>query len=129
MKKPFTYLLATLLSAFGLLTLFLSTSVLFDLFGIREREGQYVLFVVWANFITSLLYLSAVFGLLKGKAWSSTLLGISTLLLVAAFIGLKIHAGLGGAYETKTIGALLFRISVSLGFTISTYFLLTKNKT
>lgn len=128
MKKLLTYLLTTLLTAFGLLTLFLSTSVIFDLFGIREREGQYVLFVVWANFIASLLYLAAVLGFLRGKKWSSALLGISTLLLVAAFIGLKIHAGLGGAYETKTMGALLFRISVSLGFTITTYFILTKKK-
>ena len=34
MKKYAPYLLAILLAAFGLLTLFLSSSVIFDLFGI-----------------------------------------------------------------------------------------------
>jgi hypothetical protein len=45
--------------AFGALTLFLSTSVLLDLFGIRERESPYVPAVVVANLIASLLYLPA----------------------------------------------------------------------
>ena len=62
MKKVLPYFLATILGAFGLLTLFLSTSVIFDLFGIRAKEGNYVLFVVWANFISSVLYLVAPTG-------------------------------------------------------------------
>lgn len=45
-KKIFRYLTAILLVGFGLLTLFLSTSVIFDLFGVRAKEGNYVLFVV-----------------------------------------------------------------------------------
>jgi hypothetical protein len=46
MKKTLLYTLPILLTGFGLLTLFLSTSVIFDLFGIRAKEGNYVLFVV-----------------------------------------------------------------------------------
>jgi predicted RND superfamily exporter protein len=67
MKKIIPYLLAAILTGFGLLTLFLSSSVIFDLFGIRAKEGNYVLFVVWANFISSILYLFAAYGLLKSK--------------------------------------------------------------
>ena len=69
MKKYVLYTSAVILTAFGLLTLFLSTSVIFDLFGIRAKEGNYVLFVVWSNFISSILYLFAAYGFVKiGRA-------------------------------------------------------------
>lgn len=128
MKKYIPFVLTFFLSVFGILTLFLSTSVIFDLFNIRAREGNYVLFVVWSNFISSILYLFASYGFLKSKKWTATLLGISTAVLTVAFIGLKIHANFGGLYETKTIGAMVFRISVSFIFTLLSYFTITKNK-
>ena len=128
MKKIIHYLLATILAGFGLLTLFLSTSVIFDLFGIRAKEGNYVLFVVWSNFISSILYLFAAYGFIKIKKWTTSLLGISTLILITAFIGLKIYVNSGGIYETKTIGAMIFRISVTLVFAIIAYFTITKKK-
>lgn len=128
MKNYIPFVLAFFLSVFGILTLFLSTSVIFDLFNIRAREGNYVLFVVWSNFISSILYLFASYGFLKSKKWTATLLGISTVVLTVAFIGLKIHANFGGLFETKTIGAMVFRISVSFIFTLLSYFTITKNK-
>ncbi len=128
MKKYIPYLLATIMAGFGLLTLFLSTSVIFDLFDIRAKEGNYVLFVVWSNFISSILYLFAAYGFVKVRNWTGILLGFSTLILIAAFIGLKIHASSGGIYETKTIGAMVFRISVTIIFTIIAYFTITKKK-
>ena len=126
MKKILPYLFATLLAGFGLLTLFLSTSVIFDLFGIRAKEGNYVLFVVWSNFISSILYIFAAYGFIKNKRWTATLLVISTLILIAAFIGLKIHINSGGIYETKTIGAMIFRIAVTLVFAIIAFFTINK---
>jgi magnesium-transporting ATPase (P-type) len=126
MKKIIPYLLATILSGFGLLTLFLSTSVIFDLFGIRAKEGNYVLFVVWANFISSILYLFAAYGFIKNKKWTATLLGISTLILLAAFIGLKIHINSGGIYEAKTVAAMIFRIAVTFVFAIIAFFIINK---
>ncbi|WP_317900042.1 hypothetical protein [Aurantibacillus circumpalustris] len=129
MKKKLPYLLAIILTGFALLTLFLSASVIFDLFGIRAKEGNYVLFVVWSNFISSILYLFAAFGFFKGKKWTAKLLGISTFILIAAFVGLKIHVNSGGMYETKTISAMIFRISVTLVFTIIAYFTTTKTTT
>jgi len=128
MKKVFPYIIVISLVGFGLLTLFLSISVILDLFGIRAREGNYVLFVVWSNFICSILYLFAAYGFIKSRKWTTILLGISTLMLIAAFIGLNIHASSGGIYETKTIGALIFRILVTLVFTIIAYFRITKKK-
>ena len=128
MKKLIPYLLASVLAGFGLLTLFLSTSVIFDLFGIRAKEGNYVLFVVWSNFISSILYLFAAYGFIKSKKWTAKLLGISTIILIAAIVGLKIHASSGGIYETKTIGAMFFRIAVTFAFAIIAYFTITRKK-
>ena len=85
MKKGIRYLAAAVLTGFGLLTLFLSTSVIFDLFNIRVREGNYVLFIVWTNFISSLLYLFSVYGLLTVKTWTYKTLGLTTVILSIAF--------------------------------------------
>ena len=126
MKKALPYLLATILTGFGLLTLFLSTSVIFDLFGIRAKEGNYVLFIVWSNFISSILYLIASYGFVTSKRWTAKLLGVSTIILITALIGLFYHINSGGIYETKTIGAMIFRISVTMVFAALSYFTITK---
>lgn len=127
MKHTILKILTVLLLLFALLTLFLSGSVIFDLFGIRAKEGNYVPLVVWANFISSILYLVVVYGLLKMKMWSVWLLVISAVILVAAFIGLKIHISEGGLYEAKTVNAMIFRIGLTILLAVASYFLL-KNK-
>lgn len=126
MIKIIYYIITALLAGFGLLTLFLSTSVIFDLFGIRAKEGNFVLFVVWSNFVSSILYLFAAFALVKRKKWATALLSISIVILIAAFIGLNIHANSGGVYEAKTMNAMIFRISLTFVFTISAYLLINK---
>lgn len=128
MKKTYPRILAILLSAFALLTLFLSGSVIFDLFGIRAKEGNYVLLVVWANFISSLLYFVAAYGLIMIKKWPYKILIISAAVLSVALAGLFIHISQGGLYESKTIGAMVFRISVTLAFTFFCYHRLKKEK-
>ncbi len=128
MKKALPYLLASILAAFGLLTLFLSTSVIFDLFGVRAKEGNYVLFIVWANFVSSLFYLSASYGFIESKKWTAHLLGISVIVLLIAFVGLFIHINAGGKYETKTIGAMAFRTTVTLVLSALAYFTINKDK-
>jgi len=128
MKKIFNYFPVVLLVAFALLTLFLSSSVLFDWFGIREKEGNYVLFVVWANFICSILYLIAAYGFLKQKKVTFNILSLSALILIIALVGLFIHIDSGGLYETKTIGAMIFRIIITLAFVLLAYLKFIKNE-
>jgi len=128
MKNILTYALITVLSAFALLTLFLSSSVIFDWFGIRAKEGNYVLFVVWANFISSIIYLFSSFGLIKLKQWSYKALMASAGILIIALIGLFLHINAGGLYETKTVGAMFFRISLTLVFALLTYLRIKKWK-
>jgi predicted RND superfamily exporter protein len=128
MKKTLPYLLASLLGTFGLLTLFLSSSVMFDWFGIRAKEGNYVLLVVIANFMASILYLFSALGFVKKAKWTSIPMYISLAILIAAFAGLFLHIHSGGIYESKTIGAMVFRIMLTLGFAISAHFLLKKTE-
>ena len=117
MNKQAHLIGAAVLLLFAILTLFMSSSVLFDLFGIREREGNYVAFVVWANFFASLLYIAAVYGLATKQKWTTLILGSSLIMLVVTFLAFLYHIRGGGLYETKTIGALIFRIGVTGFFT------------
>ena len=128
MNRTLRYILAVALGLFASLTLFLSSSVILDLFDIREKEGNYVLFVVWSNFISSVLYLSAVYGLVKAKKWTTLVLLASVLILLAAFIGLNIYISNGGIYEIKTVNAMIFRIGLTFVFAIASYFLISKQK-
>ncbi len=128
MKKLFSYLLALILAGFGMLTLFLTCSILFDLFGIRAKEGNYVLFIVWSNFICGILYLFSAYGFATAKKWTAQLLVLAAIILLAAFVGLLIYVNMGGIHEKKTIYAMIFRISVTTIFAVLAYFIITKKK-
>ena len=117
---------ATILALFALLTLFLSSSVIFDWFGIRAKEGNYVLFIVWANLICSILYLFAVYGFLKRTKRTFWVLLTALVVLIVAFTALLIHINNGGLYEEKTIGAMIFRMLVTLGFSIIAFYSINK---
>lgn len=127
MKTNFQKLSAVILSAFGLITLFLTLSIFLNLFGIREKEGNYVLFVVIANFICSLLYLFAGFGFWTQKTWTPKVLFFSTVLLLIAIIAFNIYASNGGLHEQKTHGALVFRTSITFVFSMVAYFSIKKS--
>lgn len=128
MKRTILYIVVLVLSLFALLTLFLSSSIILDLFNIREKEGNYVPFVVWANFISSILYIIAAVGIVKLKKWPALLLLLSAIILIAAFIGLKIYISNNGIYELKTVNAMIFRIALTIGFSLASYFLVNKSK-
>jgi len=121
MKRISFYALAAFLVGFGLLTTFLTSSVIFDWFDIRSREGNYVLIVVWANLVSGLMYLTSAAGLIRRKTWAVLPLIISAGVLVLAFFGLLIHINGGGAYETKTIFAMLLRIFINVVLFILLY--------
>lgn len=113
---------AVLLSAFGLITLFLSLSIFFDLFGVRAMEGNYVLFVVIANFIASLLYILAGVGFWTQKLWTTNVLVASVAVLLVAFMAFSVYAFTGGIHEQKTYGALVFRTVFTLVFVVISFF-------
>lgn len=125
-KKIINTVSAIILALFAMLTLFLSSAVIFDWFGIRAKEGNYVLFIVWANFICSMLYLFAVYGFLKSKKWTFWVLSVALGILIIAFIALLLYVNNGGIHEAKTINAMVFRMLVTLSFSLIAFFSLKK---
>lgn len=128
MKKAISYFMAAVLLAFGLLTLFLSSSLLLDLFGVREKEGNYVLIVVWANLISSLIYIYSAYGFVKNIKRTSYLLAASILIMIIAYIGFIFHVNGGGLHEAKTFGALAFRTGFSTVSALIAFFIVTKSQ-
>ena len=118
--KILKIVLLIFLTLFGVATLFASSSVIFDWFGMREKEGNYVLFIVWTNLFCGILYIISAFAILKQKTWAKFPLIISLIILIFAYIGLFIHINNGGIYETKTVGAMAFRIGVTAIFLLTT---------
>ena len=113
---------------FGIITLFMSTSVIFGLFDIREKEGNYVLFVVVANFICAFLYLAGAYGFFKRKRWTTKLMNAAVAVLIIAFIGLAIHIYSGGIYEEKTVKAMMFRTFLSIAFSLISFRYINKEQ-
>lgn len=127
-KKLLRYISALLLTGFGLLTLFLSTSIILDLFDIRVKEGNYVLFIVWTNFFCSILYLISVYGFLKMKSWTKLFLGLASIILIISFMSFLVYINTGGIYETKTIGAMIFRVVLTIALTLVAFLTIENNK-
>jgi len=107
-------LIFALIVCFGFLTLFMSTSVIFDLFGVRELEGNYVPFIVWINFASSLFYLLAGYGYWFRKKWAYNVLAVNVLLLLIGLVALFIYINEGGVYESRTVFAMIFRIALTV---------------
>ena len=113
-------LLLIFLFLFGLVTLFMSSAVLFDWVGIREKEGNFVPAVVWANWLCGFLYLICAYAVFKNSLRAKIPLITALFILIAASLYLFIHTSKGGLYETKTVGAMAFRIGITALFLFTT---------
>ncbi len=95
--------------AFGLLSVASGGRMLFGSLELRAAAGQAVSFVLWFNFLAGFVYVLAGAGLLWRRPWAvyaSLFVAISTLLVFLAF---GIHIIGGGAYEPRTVGAMMLR--------------------
>ncbi len=97
---------------FGLLTLKSGGMVLFVDGPDRAAAGNYVPFVLWFNFIAGFFYIAAGIGLWKQMRWAGILsLGIA-LATASVFLAFGYHIDQGGAYEPRTLGAMILRTAV-----------------
>ena len=124
--KTIKIILTLLLSLFGIVSVFMTSSVLFDWFGIRAKEGNYVLFIVYTNLVCGFIYLYSGYAIWKNKKSAIWALGLAVLLLVFAFITLGLYIREGGVYELKTVKAMSFRTLLTLAILIISYVLLKK---
>lgn len=127
MIKVLKIIQSLLLTGFGALSVFMTVSVIFDWFGIREKEGNYVLFIVYTNLLCGIIYLYAAYINWKKQPNSFYSLAIATIILIAAFIALQVYANNGGIHEVKTIKAMLFRIVFTAFMAAISFFVLKKS--
>ncbi len=97
---------------FGLLTLVSGGSVLFGPEMARAAAGAYVPFVVWFNFLAGFAYVIAGLGIWTGTAWARMLAGLIAVATVLAALAFAVHVARGGAFEMRTVLALIFRAGV-----------------
>jgi hypothetical protein len=96
---------------FGLVTIVSGGRALFGSPEARAAVGQAVPFVLWFNFLAGFGYVVAGAGLLGRRAWAAHLslfLAAATLLVFGAF---AVHVLGGGAFESRTVGAMILRSS------------------
>ncbi len=95
---------------FGVLTVYSGGLALFGDALARASVGNAVGFVLWFNFLASFAYVLTGFALWRGLHWATgaaKLLALTTGLMAAAF---GWHVMGGGAYEMRTVGALVLRL-------------------
>ena len=94
---------------FGVLTVLSGGRALFGGDAAREAVGNAVTFVLWFNFFSGFIYVLAGIGLFLWRRWAallSALIAITTLLVFSAF---GWHVATGGAFEMRTVGAMILR--------------------
>jgi hypothetical protein len=106
---------------FGLLTLREGGAVLLDDGPARAAAGNYVPFVLWFNFLAGFAYVVAGLGLWMKQRWAMKLaiaIAGATALMFAAF---GAHIYLGGAFESRTVGAMSLRTLVWTAIAVISY--------
>ncbi|MEH6725469.1 MAG: hypothetical protein V7703_04860 [Hyphomicrobiales bacterium] len=98
--------------AFGALTVLSGGRALFGGVEAGAAVGDAVPFVLWFNFLAGFAYIIAGIGLYlrhRPAVWVSLGIVVTTLLVFMAF---GVHVLQGGAYEMRTVGAMILRIAV-----------------
>lgn len=105
---------------FGIVTIVVGGKTLFG--GAEEgaAAGNIVPFVLWFNFVAGFAFVFAGFGLLFWKRWAAQLSAAIAVATIAVFIGFGTHIFLGGAFEARTVGAMIIRSAVWIVIAVST---------
>ena len=99
---------AGIAAVFGILTVFAGGRALFG----GVDMGAVVPFVLWFNFCAGFAYVAAGIGLWRGAGWApglAVVIAVATAAVLAAFLW---HVARGGAWEPRTMGAMILRTGV-----------------
>lgn len=106
------YILAAVALVFGAATMKAGGDVLFFSEQARSAAGNYVPFVLWANFIGGFLYVTAGLLIFLNSTQALRLSAFIAAMTVAVLVALGIHIAVGGAYEMRTLAAMVFRSAI-----------------
>ncbi|HSD22000.1 MAG TPA: hypothetical protein VLC54_18255 [Anaeromyxobacter sp.] len=96
-------------AVFGVATILAGGRVLFGGEAARAAAGAYVPFVVAFNFAAGFAYLAAAAGLALRKRWTPRLAAAIAGATVIVFLAFAVHVATGGAFESRTVGAMTIR--------------------
>ncbi|AKH99582.1 hypothetical protein IMCC20628_00863 [Hoeflea sp. IMCC20628] len=103
---------------FGVLTIVSGGRVLFGGPEAQAAAGKVVPFVLWFNFLSGFAYVGAALGIARHKDWARRLSAGLAVAIVAVFALFGWHIFAGGAYEMRTVGAMILRSAVWVGIAI-----------
>ena len=121
-------ILAVAAIAFGAATVLSGGRALFGGDEARASLGNIVDFVLWFNFLAGFVYVLTGVGLWLNRLWSQWMaftLAIATVFVAGAF---AFHVMGGGAYEMRTVGALLLRLGFWVLVTTLSFRILRRNR-
>jgi hypothetical protein len=119
-KRPRWALVAALVAlVFGVLTLISGGSVLFGGAAVQAAAGNVVAFVLWFNFLSGFFYVLAGIGLFLWKRWAAQLSALLALAILIVFAAFGWHVASGGAFEMRTVGAMVLRSGVWIAIVIA----------
>ena len=103
---------------FGALTIFSGGQALFGGAAVQGAVGNAVPFVLWFNFLSGFAYVLAGIGIFLRKPWAAALAAALALAILAVFAFFGLHVLRCGAYEARTVGAMVLRAAVWIGIAI-----------
>jgi hypothetical protein len=112
-KRPRSMTVAAIVAiVFGLMTLQSGGAVLFGPAAAQRAAGEVVPFVLWFNFLSGIAYVAAGVGLWRMARWGFHVSAGLVLAIAVIFVAFGVHVAGGGAYEARTLYALVFRLVV-----------------
>ena len=120
-EKPGTtglWIAAGIAVVFGALTIFSGAQALFGSPAARAAVGNAVPFVLWFNFLSGFVYMLAGIGVALRKPWGGTLATALAFAIVVVFALFGWHVFRGGAFEVRTVGAMILRAAVWIGIAL-----------
>ena len=94
---------------FGVVTVLTGSRALFGSLESRADFGNVVPFVLWFNFLAGFVYIVAGAGLLLCRRWAVYTLLFVAVSTILVFVAFGVHVIGGGAFERRTVGALIIR--------------------
>jgi len=94
---------------FGVATIRAGGRVLLGVPDAVAAAGNYVPFVLWFTFLAGFFYVIAGVGFWLRRRWSLVLAAAIAVATVVVFVAFAVHVAGGGAWEPRTMAAMLLR--------------------
>lgn len=86
-----------------------------------QAAGRYVPFVLWFNSLAGFGYIAAGVGLWLRQRWGAWLCFAIAAATVAVFVAFGVYVARGGAYELRTVIAMILRSAIWLAIALLAY--------